>query len=483
LIVALTAVMMLSYGSKAPLNDDNALSGQAHHATSAVHIAPDTDSLTSRTVTEEGNEDYGHESTPYPPSDETISSYTAGTHNRNDEIQDNVNRATAALKQVEEQELVKESSLLESALVMAGNMIRLGIGKLLGDSVDTEEMEQLAREVDQKLQIEMKGALEQSAQDLVQQEVETFSSTIAKDQMEGMETESIEEDLWEREATAEEHVRQGMEQAAQNLSSGLRGRAILIEKEILEQRLSERLGQPVKLLLQGDQIVGSNQWNTTNGFDRSNSVASFSKFNGGFQNQLNAGEFGNTHRDPTSYSFGTNSGQNNNGYDSNIGFQSGNANSLFDNDSTTGGRSQSGSTSTNTGSFPNFDHTFRNQDEYKFNDSSNPLAPSNSQYGNTILKQDFTGAFESEGALDSTSSRESGISSSETGNGSERFTQNDEDSEEDSTSNVDVDSNADIASDYSSSGEEGAPASNEVIVSKTGGLKRSRWFGKKENTR
>merc|ERR1711879_814095 len=70
----------------------------------------------------------------------------------------------------------------------------------------------------------------------------------------GWTTEEIRDDIKKEENQAKQEFRDDLHQEAVRISNGMQQRAINIEKEILEKRLSQRLGKIVHLTIEEDTL-------------------------------------------------------------------------------------------------------------------------------------------------------------------------------------------------------------------------------------
>lgn len=181
--------------------------------------------------------------------------------------------------------------MLGTALGSAGNLIRLGIGKLMGDSMDTNEMEAVASAVEERLKTSVKEELTTQAEEIRRQEVTGLNELAETESREGLDESEIDEDIRTREYDALSHVREGIDQAANNIRGNLRGRAAEIEKTVLEQYLSEKLGQQIRLQVVGDEVkraeggFGANPYQSGTSFGS----GSYSSGSQGFSGQSSFG--------------------------------------------------------------------------------------------------------------------------------------------------------------------------------------------------
>jgi hypothetical protein len=153
------------------------------------------------------------------------------------------------------------------------------VDKSLGDSQQTdkdqleqsdmsdEEVKEFGKEVEVKstesvtteLKEDGQEVDEEDGQEVVEEEVNKVDSTVdtEDEEEEGQDNATIGNDVvaQEQDAAVLQVGREEISDAAGNMKAGgLRGRVDEIEKEMLEERLSQRLGKKVKLLIGDDEI-------------------------------------------------------------------------------------------------------------------------------------------------------------------------------------------------------------------------------------
>jgi hypothetical protein len=134
--------------------------------------------------------------------------------------------------------------------------LRIGMGKLLGSNVSDEELEDIAKEVQDKLTETVTSELKEDAEEFLQDEVFKIDNNVDNEEAERQDYATIGNDVMDQEQDSVIHVREEISNAAVDMKAGLRGRAAEIEKQILEERLSLKLGKKVKLVVVGDEIEG-----------------------------------------------------------------------------------------------------------------------------------------------------------------------------------------------------------------------------------
>jgi hypothetical protein len=150
----------------------------------------------------------------------------------------------------------QKSILTFVTIYLHSQSIRIGMGKMLGSKVSDEELEEMAKEVEDKLTETITSELKEDAQEFLEDEVNKIENNVDNEEAEGNDYRTIENDVMDQEQDSVINVREEISNAAVDMKTGLRGRAAEIEKQILEERLSLRLGKKVKLVIVGDEVEG-----------------------------------------------------------------------------------------------------------------------------------------------------------------------------------------------------------------------------------
>jgi hypothetical protein len=124
--------------------------------------------------------------------------------------------------------------------------------------------------------------LQEDAQGFLRDEVNKIENNVDNEQGEGRDYATIESDVMDQDQDAVINVREEISNAAVDMKTGLRGRAAEIEKQILEERLSLKLGKKVKLVVVGDEIEGVDD--LFNGLPSLGGSPSNGAGNGGYRN-------------------------------------------------------------------------------------------------------------------------------------------------------------------------------------------------------
>jgi hypothetical protein len=164
-------------------------------------------------------------------------SYDSGTITRTDDDNLDGEEAVKALVDSEREELVKDKKEMMKLARNAEGEMRIGLGKMLGGKLDKGEIESIAEEVENELEDNANEELEEDAEEIIEEEITDTD----------MDTE-----LEVEEAT--EEVRMKIHNSAKRIEDHLKKKTAEIEKHILEERLSTKLGKTVKLVIVEDEV-------------------------------------------------------------------------------------------------------------------------------------------------------------------------------------------------------------------------------------
>ncbi|KAL7565289.1 hypothetical protein ACA910_014580 [Epithemia clementina (nom. ined.)] len=175
------------------------------------------------------------------------------------DMSDVMDVATKDIEDAEEAEVKKEESMLSSALKSMSQGIRSSLSALLGSNSNNEEIDQMASEVEAKLNKTITDEFEADA-DVIRDEI-IWELDLGADVEEdyGVDYKKIEDDIMQHEKKSLDDVRSRIDDRAQEIQKKLDFRAALIEKEIMEQQLSKQLGFDVKLTVVDNRVDGVQQ--------------------------------------------------------------------------------------------------------------------------------------------------------------------------------------------------------------------------------
>jgi hypothetical protein len=175
-----------------------------------------------------------------------------------DEVADEVDNAIEEIDTAEKIELAKGQTALGSAILTAGDYVRGGLNKWFGtvSGVTEEEIEEMVKEVEDRLTVETTQVLVEEAETYAQ-DAENKVAELAEDEQDaGLALEDIRGDVIQSENEAISNVKARIEARAEDMRKHMREKAQQVEMEMLEKRLSEKLGKTVKLVVIDDEIAG-----------------------------------------------------------------------------------------------------------------------------------------------------------------------------------------------------------------------------------
>jgi hypothetical protein len=175
--------------------------------------------------------------------------------NDEENVQLVVDDMTNEIHQVEMEQLDQVGQdVLDSTTTKISNKLRIGIGKLFGSTLSSEEVEDVAVQVQTQLNTEAKSTLRGKADVLTQNAISNLETMVSTEEENGYDAIEIEEDVYDDERQAVNAMKVGIHVEATHVQQSLSARATEIEKAILEERLSAKLGKRVKLVIEEDEV-------------------------------------------------------------------------------------------------------------------------------------------------------------------------------------------------------------------------------------
>jgi hypothetical protein len=227
--VLLIVAIVILFPSGGPSIDDNLRSGQAHEHTTAIAIPESI---------KNNDGQYRSETT--------------------EEVRDTIDSAVSEIREEEEKEILKSENTLSAAISTAGQYVRIGLKKLLGSNsvMSEDDINDMVQAVEERLTDEVANELRQKANVIATTEEDNINDNATADNEAGIDVTTIEDSVHENEEAAIEAIRSELGSTADQLQKALRVKAQEAEKQILEDRLSARLGKKVKLTIMDDEIDG-----------------------------------------------------------------------------------------------------------------------------------------------------------------------------------------------------------------------------------
>jgi len=276
-----------------------------------------------------GTSSYGGSSSSSSSSSSSYSSGNTNGYGSYDKVHETLYQAEDNIAEIAEEEVENEKGILASAVSKLGTSIYNGIAGILGGSVSNDELQDIVNEVQEELRADSVAELEDAAFDIAQNALENMDEQEEVDEGSGKSAEDIVRDIARGETDAIVTVVRGIDDVERDIESSMSDKALEIEKKILEDRLSKKLGRPVEIRIKDNVLEGDEDL-----------LAGLPNLTGG------SGSFSGT--DP----FGYNSGSkgNSNGYSGGNGDNAGNG-GYYNGESVAGGQTgnvSEGNSDTNT---------------------------------------------------------------------------------------------------------------------------------------
>ena len=170
-------------------------------------------------------------------------------------IQIVVEEATEEIQDAEISLLAVESKEIETMTTKVVNHLRIGIGKLFGNSLSSDELEAVATQVQLQLNNEAQTKLRSKADFITKNAIATLGEKVSDEEGNDIPELKIEEDVLSDQKKAVRDIKFGIDAEFNSVQKALPSRAIEIEKAILEERLSTKLGKRVKLVIDEDNEI------------------------------------------------------------------------------------------------------------------------------------------------------------------------------------------------------------------------------------
>lgn len=217
--------------------------------------APSDEEFSSPPNTYDDNEQQPQQQVPaYGEMQDSNYETTNNLINEEEQIEETIDEMTTELKTVEEEAVEEEQIQLEEEASGVLNSIRVGIGRLFGSTLSDEEVEDVAGEVQEQLLSDATTMLRGKADTIVNREIDGMNNIIQDDEENGMGAQEIAEDVFDQQVEVVEQMRDEIDGATDQVKESMRQHAAEIEKEILEDRLTKKLGKKVKLVIVDDQV-------------------------------------------------------------------------------------------------------------------------------------------------------------------------------------------------------------------------------------
>ena len=170
-------------------------------------------------------------------------------------IQIALEEATEEMQDAEISQLAVESKEIDAMTRKVTNHLRIGIGKLFGNSLSNEEVEAVAAQVQTQLNNEAQTKLRSKADFITKNAIATLDEKVSYEEENDMPGSNIEQGVVTNKKKAVQDIKYGIDAEFNAVRKVLPSRAVEIEKAILEERLSTKLGKRVKLVIDEDNEI------------------------------------------------------------------------------------------------------------------------------------------------------------------------------------------------------------------------------------
>lgn len=162
--------------------------------------------------------------------------------------------AEEEIEEEEEKDEEKEEEFIEGKIADVKNNIRDDIVQLVGDKMTAKEVSDMEKEIVDDIKTDSLNELKLSADGIAEEQIQILEEEVEDDEEYGMNTEDITSSLASLKYNSKVQMGQDLHQEALRIANHMQQRAIDMEKEILEKRLSERLGKTVHLTIEDDEV-------------------------------------------------------------------------------------------------------------------------------------------------------------------------------------------------------------------------------------
>jgi hypothetical protein len=179
--------------------------------------------------------------------------------------------ATEEIQDAEVAQLEVETKKIESMTTKVTNQLRIGIGKLFGNTLSNDEIEDVASLVQTQLKDEAQSSLRSKANDVTKTAIANLEDKVSDEEETGLDEITIEQNVGKSQTKAINSIKYSIDTEVNHVRDTLPQRATEIEKAILEERLSAKLGKRVKLIIDEDNEIASSDDELFNGLNAFNS--------------------------------------------------------------------------------------------------------------------------------------------------------------------------------------------------------------------
>jgi hypothetical protein len=174
-----------------------------------------------------------------------------------EDIQIVLEEAAEEIKDAKTAQLAVGTTAIDTTTTKITNNLRIGIGKRFGATLSNDEMEAVATQVQTQLKNEAQTKLRSKADYITKNAIATIEEKVSDEEDINMDESAIEKGVFNDQQKAVRDIKYGMDAELNAVQKILPSRAIEIEKAILEERLSLKLGKRVKLVIDEDNEIST----------------------------------------------------------------------------------------------------------------------------------------------------------------------------------------------------------------------------------
>ena len=203
--------------------------------------------------------------------------------------------------------LAVETTEIDTTTTKITNNIRIGIGKFFGTTLSNDEMEAVATQVQTQLKNEAQTKLRSKADFITKNAIATIGEKVSNEEDINMDESAIEKGVFNDQQKAVHNIKFEMDSELNAVQIALPSRAIEIEKAILEERLSLKLGKRVKLVIDEDNEISTSGnddelFNGLNAFTTKTPKTTSSSSSSSLSSSLSENSYGSSSRSSSSTS-------------------------------------------------------------------------------------------------------------------------------------------------------------------------------------
>jgi hypothetical protein len=155
-------------------------------------------------------------------------------------LEDAISTAMMDFDEAAEEELQANQSMLTQGVKKVEDLFKFGLGRLFGNTIDNDEMADIAKEVSDRLENEVQDDFRNKAFALADEKAEQIEEIAEADEEVRMDTKAIRGDVKQAEELEVAKLKDDIDAAAKVVADGLQEKALRIEKEIVNMHLAKK---------------------------------------------------------------------------------------------------------------------------------------------------------------------------------------------------------------------------------------------------